>query len=49
MDNEKYTTVTVDRKTLEGLKSTNENKRSANILIQDLIELHNDCKLDTEF
>lgn len=49
MDTNKFTTVTLDRKTLGELKKTNENKRSANVLIQDLIELHNNCKHDVGF
>ena len=49
MNSEIYTTITVDRKTLDRLKQTNENHRSANALIQDLIELHNNLKNDMGF
>ena len=49
MDTDKFTTVTLDRKTLDELQKTNEKKRSANVLIQDLIELHNNCKHDMGF
>jgi hypothetical protein len=49
MDTETYTTVTIDRKTLTALKETNENHRSANALIQDLIQLHNNSKTDLGF
>lgn len=44
-----YTTITVDRETLNELKRTNNNRRSANALIQDLIALHNDLKTDMGF
>lgn len=49
MDTTMYTTITVDRKTLMELKKTNENYRSVNALIQDLIVLYNDLKTDTGF
>ena len=49
MDTEKYTTIAVDRKTLAALKGTNENHRSANALIQDLVEMHNHLKNDSGF
>ena len=46
MNTEKFTTVTLERKTLESLKSTNENNRSANALIQDLVHMHDHLKKD---
>lgn len=49
MNTEIYTTIAVDRKTLAALKATNENHRSANALIQDLIELHSNSKTDLGF
>lgn len=49
MDTIKYTTIAVDRKTLAALRATNENHRSANVLIQDLVQMHNDLKFDIGF
>ena len=46
MDTKKYTTITIPRDTLESLRSTNENQRSANVLIQDLVQMHNEIKND---
>ena len=46
MNMKKYTTITVGRETLSELKATNGNPRSANMLIQDLIEMHNHLKID---
>lgn len=49
MDTQKFTTVTIERKTLDSLKSTNENPRSANTLIQDLVQMHDHLKGDSGF
>lgn len=49
MNTEIYTTIAIDRKTLAALKETNQNYRSANALIQDLIELHNNSKMNLGF
>jgi hypothetical protein len=49
MDTQKFTTVTIERKTLDSLKMTNENHRSANALIQDLVQMHNHLKGDSGF
>ena len=46
MDTKKYTTITIPRDTLESLRATNENHRSANALIQDLVQMHNEIKSD---
>lgn len=46
MNLNKFTTVTIERETLIKLKATNANKRSVNVLIQDLVDLHNGCKCD---